>query len=125
MLSKEKYLHETRTIQVSTCKKFLSTCFNTREILVQHTTINSYKYYLRTSINIYLRISINIYHNYRQNILYWNQHSNKFFPTGTKLYQCIKLTQHIPRHIYHFDRYFVLLLLLLLTVSFCWHNTAF
>ena len=33
MLSNENYLHETHTIQISTCKRFLSICFDTREIL--------------------------------------------------------------------------------------------
>ena len=33
------------------------------------------------------------------------KHSNKYFTTGTRVYQCIKLTQHIPRNVYHFERY--------------------
>lgn len=33
------------------------------------------------------------------------KHQNKYYTTGTRVYQCTKLTQHIPKHIYHFERY--------------------
>ena len=34
MLAEETYLQETHTIQISTCHKFISICFNTRHILL-------------------------------------------------------------------------------------------
>ena len=33
------------------------------------------------------------------------KYSNKFYTTGTRVYHCIKLKQHIPKHIYQFSRY--------------------
>ena len=33
------------------------------------------------------------------------KHHNKYYTTGTRVYRCIKLTQHIPKNIYHFGRY--------------------
>ena len=33
------------------------------------------------------------------------RHNNKYYTTGTRVYQCINLQQHLPRHIYEFGRY--------------------
>ena len=33
------------------------------------------------------------------------RHNNKFYTTGTRVYLCTHLDQHIPRHVYEFGRY--------------------
>ena len=35
MLMDDNYLHEIHTIQISTCKRYLSICFDTRETMLQ------------------------------------------------------------------------------------------
>ena len=126
MLSNENYLHETHTIQISTYKRFLSICFDWREILLQFVGTD----HLLTDIPVtfepgyYDKIRIFIENipielpdqevkkflsTYTTTIgkTYYSEikHSSKFFTIGTRVYQCIKLNQHIPRHICHFGRY--------------------
>ena len=33
------------------------------------------------------------------------RHKNKYYTTGTRVYQCVKINKHIPRHLYKFGRY--------------------
>ena len=33
------------------------------------------------------------------------RHKNKYYTTGTRVYQCVKIKEHIPRHLYKFGRY--------------------
>ena len=40
MLENENYLHNIHTIQISTCNRFLSICFNTRETLLKFVGTN-------------------------------------------------------------------------------------
>lgn len=42
MLTKEDNLNETHTIQISTCHRFVSICFDTREALLKFTNTDQY-----------------------------------------------------------------------------------
>lgn len=33
------------------------------------------------------------------------RHKNKYFTTGTQIFQCVKLKEHVPRHLYKFGKY--------------------
>ena len=126
MLAKEGFLNDTHTIQISTCHRYASICFDTRDILLKFT---STKHSILNSPIIFvpyhddkIRISIEnlptelpdkevktflskyitpIGKTYCPGIKY----NNKFYTTGTRVYQCARLKQHIPEHIYQFGRY--------------------
>ena len=126
MLENEHYVDLINTIQISTCNRLLSICFDTRAILLQFvdtdhlladTPITFEPYYyekFRISIeNIPIELPdkevkefLSIYTTTIGKTYYPGiKHTNKYFTTGTRVYQCIKLTQHIPRHVHHFGRY--------------------
>ena len=121
MLYEENLLHEIDTIQISTCHRYISICFKTRELLLdfcehEHTiltdTIAKFTpdYYDRNRISVEnLPIELpdkdvkKFLSTYVQPIgkthYTGKRHHNKYYTTGTRVYQ------HIPRHIYHFGRY--------------------
>ena len=49
MLAEENYPPETHTIQISTCRRYASICFSTREILNEFCSPNTYYYPVPTS----------------------------------------------------------------------------
>ena len=126
MLAKDGYINETHTIQISTCHRNASICFDTREVLLKFT--NTEHLLLNEQITFQpdhddkIRVSIEnlpielpdkevktflskyitpVGKTYYPGI----KHHNKFFTTGTRVYQCVNLTQHIPKHVYQFGRY--------------------
>ena len=126
MLQNKNYLHNIHTTEISTCNRFLSICFDTRETLLKFVGTD----HLLADIPItlepdnYDKIQLSIENipielpdkevkeflsTYTTTIGKTHypgiKHSNKFFTSGTRVYQCIKLTQHIPRHLHHFGRY--------------------
>ena len=127
MLYEENLLHEIDTIQISTCHRYISICFKTRELLLEfceheHTILTDTlakftpDYYERTRISVEnLPIELpdedvkKFLSTYVQPIgkTYYTgkRHHNKYYTTGTRVYQCIHIKQHIPRHIYQFGRY--------------------
>ena len=126
MLYEENLLHEIDTIQISTCHRYISICFKTRELLLdfcehEHTILTDTiaifipDYYDRTRISVEnLPIELpdedvkKFLSTYVQPIgkthYTGKKHHNKYYTTGTRVYQCIHIKQHIPRHIYHFGR---------------------
>ena len=126
MLYEENLLHEIDTIQISTCHRYISICFKTRELLLdfceqEHTLLTDTiaiftpDYYDRIRISIEnLPIELpdedvkKLLSTYVQTIgkthYTGKKHHNKYYTTGTRVYQCIHINQHIPRHIYHFGR---------------------
>ena len=126
MLTNENYLHEIHTIQISTCKRLLSICFGTREILLKFVDTDhlltdkpiTFKpdYYSKIRISIEnipielpdceVKEFLSTYTKIIGKTCYPGiKHSNKYFTTGTRIYQCIKINHHIPRRIFHFGRY--------------------
>ena len=127
MLYEENLLHEIDTIQISTCHRYISICFKTRELLLEfceheHTILTDTlakftpDYYDRTRISVEnLPIELpdedvkKFLSTYVQPIgkTYYTgkRHHNKYYTTGTRVYQCIYIKQHLPRHIYQFGRY--------------------
>ena len=127
MLYEENLLQEIDTIQISTCHRYISICFKTREQLLEfceneHIILTDT---LATFIpDDYDRIRISI-----ENLpielpdedvikflstnvqpigkTYYTgkRHHNKYYTTGTRVYQCIYIKEHLPRHIYQFGRY--------------------
>ena len=106
MLQNEDYQHAIHTIQISTCNRFLSICFDTRKILLQFVKTEylladtpitfepDYFDKIRISIeNVPIklpdkawsqRILININYNYRKNILSWNKTFQQIFHNWNK-----------------------------------------
>ena len=127
MLEQEDYLEEITTIQISTCHRFVSIWFTNREILEtfcqnEHLLLSNtytkfepdYQTKIRISIeNIPIELpdreikkflsqyTIVVGKTYYPGI----RHKNKYYTTGTRLYQCVKIKEHIPRHLYKFGRY--------------------
>ena len=127
MLFKEGYMNAVHVIQISTCHRSASICFDTKEDLLQFTkaehslqeTRNTFypDYYERKIISIenlptelpdkevksflsqYLTLTGKTYYP-------GIKCQNKFITTGTRIYQYNNILQHIPRHIYYFCRYF-------------------
>ena len=135
-LHKEEWLAETDTIQISSCHRYASVCFTTRETL-EHFCKWSYELlpdqYITPEPDYHNRIRISI-----ENIpielpdkevktflseyititgkTYYpgKRYHNKHFTIGTRVYQGIKLQNHLPRHLYQFGRY--------LRIRFMTHN---
>ena len=124
MLANEGLVNETHTIQISTCHRYASVCFETRETLLkftntEHFILSDYPITFQPDHDDKICISIEnlpielpettflskyttpVGKTYYPGI----KHQNKFYTTGTRVYKCIKLTQHIPKHIYQFGRY--------------------
>ena len=118
MFFEENYLHDIGNIQISTCHRFISICFNFRQTLLtdlqikftpDHFEIN------RISIeNILIELPdkqvktfLSDYATPVGKTYYPRQkfHS-KFYATGTRVYHCVRITQHLPRHSFHFSRNF-------------------
>ena len=120
-------LNETHTIQIPTCHKYVSLCFDTREILLKFGNTDHLQlpdisitfepdYYHKICISIeYISIELpdkkvkTFLSTYTTPIgkTYYpgTKHYNKYFTAGTRVYQCIKLNQHTSRQIHHFGRY--------------------
>ena len=110
-------------MQISTCHKYASICFKSREILLKycnnvHTFSPDFHERIRISIenlstelpeievkNFLLSYATPIGSTYYAG----RKHKNKFYTTGARVYQCIKLIQHLPRHLYEFGRYLFIL----------------
>ena len=127
MLLNENYLQQIHTIQISTCKRFLSLCFDTRDTLLQfadtdHILLDTPisfepEYYQKIHISIEnipielpddeVKIFLSTYTKTIKGKTYYPgiKHSNNFITTGTRIYQCIKINHHIPRRIFYFGRY--------------------
>ena len=116
MLYEENLLHETDTIQISTCHRYISICFKTRELLLdfcehEHTILTDTvakftpDYCDRTRISVEnLPIELPD-EDVKKFLSTYVQPIKKTYYTGTRVYQCIHIKQHIPRRIYHFGRY--------------------
>lgn len=127
MLGNEDCLNETHTIQTYTLHRFTSVYFDTRETLpnfvnTDHILLPDISitfepdYYNKIPISIE-NIPIELQGKEVKTFLstytipigktYYprTKHYNKYFTTEARAYQCIKLNQHIPRHINHFGRY--------------------
>ena len=124
---KEIYiLHELYTIQISTCHRYASICFKTRELLLEFCQnehllhdvpvlfLPDYHERIRISIeNLPIELPDTEVKNFLSihatpigTTCYTGQkYNNKYYTTGTRVYQCIKLIQHLPRHVYEFGRY--------------------
>ena len=50
-------------------------------------------------------LPIEIYNTSRKTYYPGLKFQNKFYTTGTRVYHCIKMTEHLPRHFYQFGRY--------------------
>ena len=126
---KENLLHEIvhKKIQIPTCHRYISICPKTRELLLQfceqehslpsdiHVTFTP-DYYDRIRISIEnlpielpdedVKEFLTTYATPIGKTYYTGKrYNNKYYTTGTRVYQCIHLKQHLPRHIYQFGRY--------------------
>ena len=126
MLAKEGFLNDTHTIQISTCHRYASECFDTRDILLKFTSTEhsllDHPIIFAPDYNDKTRISIEnlpielpdkevktflskyitpVGKTYYPGIKY----NCKFYKTGTRVCHCVRLKQHIPKHIYQFGRY--------------------
>ena len=126
MLAKDGFIDNVHTIQISTCHRFASICFDSRETLLKFTEtehlIIDNPVIFQPDHDDKIRISIEnlpielpdkkvktflseyttpVGKTYYPGI----KHNNKFFTTGTRVYQCVRLTKHIPKHVYQFGRY--------------------
>ena len=126
MLFEENYLHDIDTIQISTCHRFISICFNSRQILLtycedEHQILPYLHIKFTPDHSEIIRISIEnipieLPHKEVKTFLsdyatpvgktyYPGQNfHNKFYTTGTRVYHCVRMTQHLPRHYFHFNR---------------------
>ena len=127
MLHEEGLLPIIDTIHISTCHRYISICFQNREDLLSfceqdHTLLPSITinftpdYYdririsvenlpielpdenVRTFLSQYTTLIGKTYYTGKRN-------NNKYYTTGTRIYQCTHLKKHIPKHIYEFGRY--------------------
>ena len=126
MLHEEKLLHEIDAIQISTRHRYASTCFKTRELLLEfckqeHILLPGIPVqfspdYERTRIsieNIPIELPDEDVYDFlsvyatpiRKTYYTGKRHNNKYYTTGTIVYQCMHLKQHLPRHVYKFGRY--------------------
>ena len=119
-------LENITSIQISTCYRYLSICFQNRELMEEFSlnehniieyTITFYQDYekkIRISIeNLPIELSdakirqfLNNYVALIGNTYYpGHRYENKHFITGTRVYSCNEITNHISRHIYKFGQY--------------------
>ena len=127
MLHEENILHVIDAIQIYTCHRYISICFKTWELLLQfyeqeHTLLPDIlvefipDYYDRTRISIEnlptelpdedVQELLSTYATPIGKTYYTGKrHKKKYYTTGTTVYQCVHLRQHLPRHIYKFGRY--------------------
>ena len=127
MLANEGFINETHTIPISACHRYTSICFETRETLLkftntEHLILPNNLITFQPDHNNKIRISIEnlpielpdkevktFLSKYttpvRKTYYLGTKHQNKFHTTETRIYQCSKLTQHIPKHIYQLGRY--------------------
>ena len=126
MLITEGYMNEVHVIQISTCHRFTSICFDTRENLLtftntEHSLLDIHitfypNYYERRRISIEnlpielqdkeVKTFLSEYVTLIGKTNYPGIKSqNKYFTTGTRIYQCTTILKHIPKHIHYFGRY--------------------
>ena len=127
MLDNEGYIYEINTIQISTCHRFASLCFDTTETLLTFTNTEhlilpnisitfQLDYYEKKRISIenlptrlpdkQVKTFLSQYTTLFGKTYYpGTKHQNKYYTTGTRVYQYIDLKEHIPKHIYYFGRY--------------------
>ena len=126
MLAKDGFINDIDTIQISTCHRFALICFDTRERLLNFTNTEHLlldnPITFRPDHNDRIRISIEnlpielpdkevktflskyttpVGKTYYPGV----KHQKKYFPTETRVYEGVNLTQHIPKHVYQFGRY--------------------
>ena len=121
MLYEEGLIDEIDTKQISTCHRYASICFKTRELLLEfcnneHLLLPDTPVLFSPDYHERIRISIenlpielpdkevkNFLSKYTTIIgtkyFTGQKHNNKYYTTGTRVYQCIKLTQHLPKHV--------------------------
>ena len=113
MLHEGNLLHEIDTIQICTCHTYISICFKTRKLLLkfcehEHTLLSDTHVTFTPDYHDRIRISIE---NFKEFLLTYaipigktyytgKRHNNKYYTTGTRVYQGKHLKQHLPRHIY-------------------------
>ena len=125
MLAQEEYLAETHTIKIYSWDFFQSVSLIKKYYWNSATQNINYYLLLMSFLNLIIMIKYEYPSNtYQLNCLsrrlklfYQNMtatgktyypgitHNNKHFTTGTRVYQCIKLKNEIPRHLYEFGRY--------------------
>ena len=126
MMVNEGYMNNTHVIQISTCHRFASVYSDTRETLLTFTNTE------HSLSNIPIQFYPDSYEKKRISIenlpielpdkevkaflskyatlfgkTYYpgTKFQNKYFTTGTRIYQYTSLSKHIPRHINEFGRY--------------------
>ena len=126
MLVNEGYMNNTHVIQISTCHRFASVCFDTRETVLafttaEHSLINTPTkfypdYYQKKRISIE-NLPIELPDKEVKNFLseyatlfgktYYpgTKFQNKYITTGTRIYQYTTISKNIPKHLYKFGRY--------------------
>ena len=127
LLHNEGILSKTDTIQISTCRRYASMCFTTREILEdfckweyelppdQYVSFEpDYHSRIRISIeNIPIELPDKEVRTFLSEFItiigttYFpgTRFHIKHFTTGTRVYQGIKLQKHLPRYLYQFKRH--------------------
>ena len=137
MLHEENLLHNIDATQISTCHRYASICFKTRELLLEfckqeHIILPDIPvqfapdYYDISIENLPIELPnedvydfLSAYATPIGKTYTGKRHNNKYYTTGTRVYQCIHLyyttgtrvyqcihlQQHLPRHVYEFGRY--------------------
>ena len=127
MLQEEGLLHKINTVQISTCHRHISICFKSRQLLLEfcereHILLQNLFIHFIPDYHERIRISIenlpielpdeevrNFLSRYTTPIgkthYTGKRYNNKYYTTETRVYLCIHLEQHIPRHVYEFGRY--------------------
>ena len=121
MLANEGYINNVHTIQISTCHRFVSICFDTRDTLITLLLPNipitfQPDHYEKKRISIE-NLPIELSDKEDKTFLseyvtligktYYpgTKYQSKYYSTGTRVQQYINLTEHIPKHINYFGRY--------------------
>ena len=128
MLDEEDILHEIDTIQISTCHRYASICLKTRELLLEfcnneHLLLTDVPVLFSPDYHERIRISmenlsvelpdtevknvLSVYATPTGTTYYTGQiHNNKYYTTGTRVYQYIKLIQKFATdtHFHHHIR---------------------
>ena len=127
MLAEEEYLEETHRIQISTCHTFIFIFFNTIDILLtfcetEHEILPNIHIQFEPDYHDKIRISIEnipielpdkevktFLSQYAKPVgkTYYpgQKFQNKFYTTETRVYHCINMIEHLPKHIHKFGRY--------------------
>ena len=116
--SLELLIHIT-CIQISTSHRYAWICFKDRDVMEnlceeEHFITNDYQKKIRISIenipielqDTKIRTFLSYYETLVGNTYYpGKRYKNTHFITGTRVYSCTTITNHLPKHIYKFGRY--------------------